>query len=371
MFLDAGRAAQGLPRLPVDILRKVLTNLWRKDLATCCLISRDLLDHARVELYRYLTVECVEVSAERYEYTTNSFRALCNLFAHPHLARRVRFLEFGTVEEHRPEGFSRVSTTPKDVLQTFTSLLPGVLSLDLCDWPVNECLSALYSVGSNLRNLTVPGLTRGVCEALDPSTKLRFLEVYSIQEGIPEHTLAALSSSLVYLQVTSTAECLPILVNAAVGTLRAVVLPMISIPILFRTKMNALVELTILMENDQSSDLCPTFSPNAPWWTNYEQAKSLMVVTVFMTSVGGSAPQLEEVLLCAGKGLFRRQLKRINFFWRLPLERLVESFSLLPATPPVQELKWTYCGRSTTDMQLEVIRCICRSAGIEFYPSEF
>lgn len=383
-FLFPGRTAQGLPSLPVDILRKVLTNLWGKDLAICCLVSRDLLDHARVQLYRYISVECVSLYVEddneeddndeagsyRYEYTTNSFRALCSLFAQPHLGKLVRSLAFITVEED-PDIISRVSTTPKDVVQTFTSLLPGVLSLEFCEWPVDECLSALQSVASRLQDLTVPELTRGVCEALDRSTKLRFLEVDWIAKDTPESTLVALSSSLVHLLVHRPAERLPILVNAAAGTLRTVDLPMISIPIFFQAKLPALVELTILMNKDQSRDLCPTFSPNAPWWTNYEQAESLMVVTVFMISDGGSTPQSEEVLLGPGKGLFRRQLKRINFFWRLPLERLVESFSLLPATPPVQELKWTYCGRSTTDMQLEVIRCICRSAGIEFYPSEF
>ena len=368
-----GRTTQGLPSLPVDILRKVLTNLWGKDLAICCLVSRDLLDHARVQLYRYITVECVEDFAEEYEYTTNSFRVLCTLFAHPHLARLVRFLEFGTVEECRPEGPSRVSTTPKDVVQTFTSLSPGVLSLEFRfhEWPVIESLPALGGVAPQLQELTVLRLNRIVCEALDRSSKLRFLEVDSIAKDIPESLLVALSSSLVHLLVHRPAESFPILVNAAAGTLRTVDLPMISIPILFQTKLPALEELKIHMEDLSFLEHYPTFSYSAPWWTNYQKAESLKIVTLQFDRDSHFAPHSERFLLNRGEGLFRRQLKRINFFWRLPLERLVESFSLLPATPPVQELEWVYCDESATEMQFEIIRCLCKSAGVEFYPSEF
>jgi len=309
-----------------------------------------------------------EREPNRYEYSTDSFRALFTLFAQPHLGKLVRSLAFITVKED-PDIISRVSTTPKDVVQTFTSLTPGVLSLEFRQWPVDECLSALRSVASRLEDLTVDGLTRGVCKALDRSTKLRFLEVDWIAKDTPESTLVALSSSLVHLIVHQPAEGLPILVNAAAGTLRTVDLPMISIPILFQTKLSALVELTIHMEDLSYLELYPAFFLSAPWWTNYEKAESLEIVTLQFDHDSHFAPHSERCLLFPRKGLFRRQLKRINFLRRLPLEHLVKSFSLLDAIPPVRELQWTYDG-STTETQLEIIRFLCKSAGIEFYPSE-
>lgn len=376
---STGLATQDLPRLPLDIQREVLRSsvLSHQDLATCCRISRDLLDYVRVQLYRHIKVVCVKIclpdddgneeATYRYEYSTNSFQAMYTLFAHAHLGKLVRSLEF-TVVETDDERISLISTTRNDTARTFTSLAPGVVSLDFrdYDWPVEEYLPVLSSVASSLEEVSVQDLDENVCEALARSTKLRTLKVDTIDSEVPEDLLATLSASLVEISINSRPQCPPILVNAAAGTIRKVTLPMLSIPVLFQTKLAALVKLTILIEDHSFNELYRTFSSQKLWWTNYKEAESLEIVTLSWSGYDCTALHSEEFLLGLNEGLFCRHLKRINFLGRLPLERLVKSIGMLPATPPVRELG--YQGYDDEEMELEIIRSLCNLAGIEFFP---
>ncbi|GAA5833929.1 hypothetical protein JCM5353_002599 [Sporobolomyces roseus] len=293
------------------------------------------------------------------------------LFAHPHLGKLVRSLKFTVIHEEEHDGMlSLISTTRNDAVRNFTSLAPHVISLDFRDpdWPVEEYLPALSSVAPRFEEVSVNKLEENVCEALARSTKLRTLQANRIDQDVSKEALVALSSSLVVLSIRTTARCLPTILNAAAGTLRKVTLPMLSLPEVFQTKIAALSELTILIEDHSSFKLYPTFASHEPWWTNYKEAESLEVVTLSWVGCDGAAPQSERFLLGLDRYLFCRKLKRINFRMRLPLERLVESIGVLPATPPVQELGWTGLAHRVTEMQLGVIRGLCNLAGIEFYP---
>lgn len=141
---------------------------------------------------------------------------------------------------------------------------------------------------------------------------------------------------------------------------------MLSIPVLFQTKLAALVKLTILIEDHSFNELYRTFSSQKLWWTNYKEAESLEIVTLSWSGYDCTALHSEEFLLGLNEGLFCRHLKRINFLGRLPLERLVKSIGMLPATPPVRELG--YQGYDDEEMELEIIRSLCNLAGIEFFP---